>query len=46
MLSTGEVYQELGGDYYDKKKDPAREVQRRVAELEAAGYAVTLTPAA
>lgn len=46
MLTTGEIYQELGADFYDKKKDPAREVRRHIAELEAAGYTVTLTTAA
>lgn len=46
MLATGEIYQELGADYYDKKKDPDREVRRHVAELEAAGYTVNLTTAA
>lgn len=46
MLSTGEIYQDLGGDFYDKRNDPARKVHRHVAELEAAGYTVTLTSAA
>lgn len=46
MLTTGEIYQELGADYYDKKKDPDREVRRHVAELEAVGYTVNLTTAA
>lgn len=46
MLSTGEIYQDLGGDFYDKRNDPARRVRRHVAELEAAGYTVTLTSAA
>ena len=46
MLLTGEIYNDLGADFYDKRSDPARRIQRHVAELEAAGYAVTLTPAA
>jgi transposase len=46
MLATGETYQDLGADYYDKKKDPVHAIRRHVAELEAAGYTVTLTPAA
>jgi transposase len=46
MLSTGEVYKDLGADYYDKRTDPTRKVRRHVAELEAAGYTVTLAPAA
>ena len=46
MLTTGEIYQDLGADYYDKRTDPDRKVARHVAELEAAGYTVTITPAA
>jgi len=46
MLNTGEVYQDLGASFYDKRIDPARVARRHVAELEAAGYTVTLTPAA
>lgn len=46
MLSTGEIYQDLGADFYDKRTDPDHKVRRHVAELEAAGYAVTLNPAA
>jgi len=46
MLLTGEVYNDLGAEFFDKRIDPARRVQRHVAELEAAGYTVTLTPAA
>jgi transposase len=46
MLSTGEIYHDLGADFYDSRIDPARKIQRHLAELEAAGYTVTLTPAA
>lgn len=46
MARTGEVYEDLGADYYDKKTDPTRQVARHVAQLEAAGYTVTITPAA
>lgn len=46
MLSTGEVYQDLGAGFYDKRVDPARAVRGHVQKLEAAGYTVTLTPAA
>lgn len=46
MLSTGEIYHDLGGDYYDRRSDPARKVRSHIAGLEAAGYTVTLTPAA
>jgi transposase len=40
MLSTGEYYHDLGGDHYHRLI-PARTIQRRIAELEAAGYTVT-----
>jgi transposase len=46
MLTTGEIYQDLGADYYTKRRDPQREIRRHIAQLEAAGYTVTLTPAA
>lgn len=46
MLATGEIYQDLGAAFYDRRTDPDDTVRRRVKELEAAGYTVTLTPAA
>lgn len=46
MLLTGEIYNDLGANFYDKRNDPARRISRHIAELEAAGYTVTLTPAA
>jgi transposase len=46
MLSSGEVYNDLGGDYYEKRRDPAKRVKTLVAQLEQAGYTVTLQPAA
>jgi transposase len=46
MLTTGEVYHDLGAAHFDKPSNPARHIRRHVAELEAAGYTVTLTPAA
>lgn len=41
MLSTGELYRELGGDYF-RKRDPAKITKRLVAQLEALGHSVTL----
>ena len=41
MLSTGELYHDLGGDYF-RKRDPERITKRLVAQLEALGHAVTL----
>ena len=46
MLSTGEPYNDPGGDYFQKRFDPQRQAQRHIAALAAMGYTVTLTPAA
>ncbi len=44
MLSTGELYRDLGGDYY-ARRDPQRQTQRLVAQLERLGHTVTLQEA-
>lgn len=41
MLSTGELYADLGGDYF-QRRDPARTTTRLVRQLEALGHTVTL----
>ena len=41
MLSTGAVYEDLGSDYYTRRR-PERAKNRAVAQLEALGYEVTL----
>jgi hypothetical protein len=41
MLSSGELYRELGGDFF-RKRDPERVTKRLVAQLEALGHSVTL----
>src|SRR3546814_2482344 len=46
MLSTGEVYRDLGAEFYDKRTDPDRKTRHHIAELEAAGYTVTQPSAA
>jgi transposase len=43
MLTTGELYNDLGGDYF-QRRDPEREAQRLVKRLEALGHLVTLQP--
>jgi transposase len=44
LLSTGEVYNDLGGDYFEKRRtSPARQ-KRLLAQLEAMGHKVTLEP--
>jgi hypothetical protein len=45
MLTTGELYNDLGGDSY-RRRDPARITKRLVAQLEALGHTVTLQEAA
>jgi transposase len=45
MLSTGETYRDLGGDYFTNR-DPERQTRRLVAQLERLGHHVTLTEGA
>lgn len=46
LLSTGEPYNDLGGDYFDKRRNSAARQHRLVTQLEALGHKVTLEPAA
>ena len=43
MLTTGELYHDLGGDYF-RKRDPERQTNRLVAQLERLRHKVTLEP--
>ena len=45
MLSTGELYRDLGSDYL-ARRDPERQTRRLVAQLQRLGHTVTLTNAA
>jgi transposase len=45
MLTTGELYRDLGGDYF-RHRDPERQTRRLIAQLEALGHTVTLEEAA
>ena len=45
MLSTGETYRDLGGDYFTNR-DPERQTRRLIAQLERLGHHVTLTEGA
>jgi len=45
LLSTGEVFKDLGDDYFQCRRDPVRETRRLVAQLEQLGYSVTLATA-
>jgi transposase len=42
MLTTGETYHDLGGDYFIRR-DPERTTRRLIAQLEKLGHNVTLT---
>ena len=46
LLSTGETYSDLGGDYFAKRRTSTAHQRRLVAQLEALGHKVTLEPAA
>jgi transposase len=43
MLTTGELYSDLGGDYYTRR-DPTRAKHKAIRQLEALGYQVTVQP--
>jgi len=45
MLTTGEIYNDLGGDYYHRR-NPERQTKRLIAQLERLGHTVTLQKAA
>ena len=45
MFTTGELYHDLGGDYY-QRRDPTRQINRLVNQLERLGQHVTLQAAA
>lgn len=42
MLSTGEYYNDLGGDYYTRR-NPNHAIRRKIRELQAAGYRIEAT---
>lgn len=42
LLSTGERFEDLGADYYERRRDPERETRRLVRKLEGLGHSVTL----
>ena len=46
LLSTGEVYNDLGGDYFDRRRNSSARQRRLIAQLEATGLNVTVTPKA
>jgi transposase len=44
MLSTGELYRDPGGDYFERRRTPERQIKHLVAKLESLGQRVTLEP--
>jgi transposase len=46
LLSTGEIYTDLGADYFEQRRSSIARQRRLVAQLEALGHKVTLEPAA
>jgi transposase len=46
LLTNNADYQDLGGNYFDRRKDPATRQARLIRELEALGLKVTIEPAA
>ena len=46
LLSTGEIYNDLGGDYFEKRRNSDARQRRLVKQLEAMGHTVTLEPTA
>ena len=45
LLSTGEVFEDLGADYFERRRDPERQARRLVDRLESLGYTVVLSAA-
>jgi hypothetical protein len=41
MLTTGELYRDLGGDFF-RRRNPERATKHPVRQLEALGHRVTL----
>lgn len=46
LLSTGETYIDLGGDYFDRRRTSTTHQRRLVAQREAMGHKLTLQPVA
>jgi len=42
LLTNGELYQDLGADYFEKHNDPEAQVKRLAKRIEALGFEVTV----
>jgi transposase len=45
LLNTGELFEDLGDDYFQRRRDPDHQARRLVARLGELGFAVTITAA-
>ena len=45
LRSTGQVFDDLGDDYFQTRRDPERQARRLVTQLEDLGFTVTITAA-
>jgi transposase len=45
LLSSGELFEDLGDDYFQRRRDPERQARSLVTQLEALGFSVTITAA-
>jgi hypothetical protein len=46
LLTTGQVFADLGADYFASRHDTEHQARRLVGQLEKLGYTVDLTTAA
>lgn len=45
LLSTGEVFKDLGDNYFQTRRDPERQARRLVVQIEELGFTVTIAAA-
>ena len=43
LLTNGELYKDLGADYFETHNDPNAQVKRLTKRIEALGFSVTIT---
>ena len=46
LLTTGEVFADLGADYFTSRQDAEHQARRLISQLEKLGYTVQLNAAA
>jgi transposase len=45
LLTTGEVFEDLGDDYFQRRREPDRQARRLVAQLDDLRFTVTIAAA-